>query len=222
MIMNNHSVNPKAKTMFFIILNRCSKQSDSFVQILLGGKMVPNVVIQNYPHLSKEMKNGHKNELFGKSYLIRNHFWVNFGPKRTKINPIFVRFGPYWMLISMVKMMFVIFLHKNDHRNQMMALSCLKTSFLGSENQFFNCFEKKVRPRFFFYSFAELQIWQKMIVAQKNPNILGSRPERGPIFDFWGDNRKKLKKLKKLGIFAFGDLFGTPTNPFHHSYQILM
>ena len=222
MIMNNHSVNPKAKTMFFIILNRCSKQSDSFVQILLGGKMVPNVVIQNYPHLSKEMKNGHKNELFGKSYLIRNHFWVNFGPKRTKINPIFVRFGPYWMLISMVKMMFVIFLHKNDHRNQMMALSCLKTSFLGSENQFFNCFEKKVRPRFFFYSFAELQIWQKMIVAQKNPNILGSRPERGPIFDFWGDNRKKLKKLKKLGIFALGDLFGTPTNPFHHSYQILM
>ena len=222
MIMNNHSVNPKAKTMFFIILNRCSKQSDSFVQILLGGKMVPNVVIQNYPHLSKEMKNGHKNELFGKSYLIRNHFWVNFGPKRTKINPIFVRFGPYWMLISMVKMMFVIFLHKNDHRNQMMALSCLKTSFLGSENQFFNCFEKKVRPRFFFYSFAELQIWQKMIVAQKNPNILGSRPERGPIFDFWGDNRKKLKKLKKLGIFALGDLFGTPTNPFHHSYQILI
>ena len=222
MIMNNHSVNPKAKTMFFIILNRCSKQSDSFVQILLGGKMVPNVVIQNYPHLSKEMKNGHKNELFGKSYLIRNHFWVNFGPKRTKINPIFVRFGPYWMLISMVKMMFVIFLHKNDHRNQMMALSCLKTSFLGSKNQFFNCFEKKVRPRFFFYSFAELQIWQKMIVAQKNPNILGSRPERGPIFDFWGDNRKKLKKLKKLGIFALGDLFGTPTNPFHHSYQILM
>ena len=222
MIMNNHSVNPKAKTMFFIILNRCSKQSDSFVQILLGGKMVPNMVIQNYPHLSKEMKNGHKNELFGKSYLIRNHFWVNFGPKRTKINPIFVRFGPYWMLISMVKMMFVIFLHKNDHRNQMMALSCLKTSFLGSENQFFNCFEKKVRPRFFFYSFAELQIWQKMIVAQKNPNILGSRPERGPIFDFWGDNRKKLKKLKKLGIFALGDLFGTPTNPFHHSYQILI
>ena len=113
MIMNNHSVNPKAKTMFFIILNRCSKQSDSFVQILLGGKMVPNVVIQNYPHLSKEMKNGHKNELFGKSYLIRNHFWVNFGPKRTKIDPIFVRFGSYWLLISMVKMILVNFLHKN-------------------------------------------------------------------------------------------------------------
>ena len=113
--------------------------------------MVPNVVIQNYPHLSKEMKNGHKNELFGKSYLIRNHFWVNFGPKRTKINPIFVRFGPYWMLISMVKMMFVIFLHKNDHRNQMMALSCLKTSFLGSKNQFFNCFEKKLDPDFFLF-----------------------------------------------------------------------
>ena len=184
--------------------------------------MVLNVVIQNYPHLSKKMKNGHKNELFGKSYLIRNHFWVNFGPKRTKLNPIFVRFGPYWMLISMVKMMFVIFLHKNDHRNQMMALSCLKTSFLGSENQFFNCFEKKVRPRFFFYSFAELQIWQKMIVAQKNPNILGSRPERGPILDFWGDNRKKLKKLKKLGFIGLGDLFWTPTNPFHHSYQILI
>ena len=45
-----------------------------------------------------------------------------------------------------------------------------------------------------------------------------SRPERGLIFDFWGDNRKKLKKLKKLGFFALGDLFWTPTNPFHHSY----
>ena len=135
---------------YFIFKNRHSKHSDLFVQILFSAKMVPNVVIQNYPDLSKEMKSGDKKPLFGKSYLIRNHFWVNFGPKRTKINPIFVRFGPYWMLISMVKMMFVIFLHKNDHRNQMMALSCLKTSFLGSENQFFNCFEKKVRPRFFF------------------------------------------------------------------------
>ncbi len=136
MIMNNHSVNPKAKTMFFIILNRCSKQSDLFVQILLGGKMVPNVVIQNYPHLSKEMKNGHKNELFGKSYLIRNHVWVNFRPKRTKINSIFVRFGSYWMLISMVKKILGHYLHKNGHRNQMMAISDLKWSFLGSKNQY--------------------------------------------------------------------------------------
>ena len=79
--------------------------------------------------------------LFGKSYLIRNHVWVNFRPKRTKINPIFVRFGSYWMLISMVKIIFGHYLHKNGHRNQMMALSCLKTSFLGSENQFFNTFD---------------------------------------------------------------------------------
>ena len=92
MIMNNHSVNPKAKTMFFIILNRCSKQSDSFVQILLGGKMVPNVVIQNYPHLSKEMKNGHKNELFGKSYLIRNHRIFSL-----------VHTGPYFSLLDQNK-----------------------------------------------------------------------------------------------------------------------
>ena len=126
------------------------------------------------------------------------------------------------MLISMVKIIFGHYLYENGYRDQMMALSCLKTSFLGSENQFFNCFEKKVRPRFFFYSFAELQIWQKMIVAQKNPNILGSRPERGPIFDFWGDNRKKLKKLKKLGFFGLGDLFRTPTKPFDHLYQILI
>ena len=59
-------------------------------------------------------------------------------------------------------------------------------------------------------------------LSQNNPNIVGSRSERGPIFDFWGDNRKKLKKLKKLGIFALGDLFGTPIIPFHHSYQILI
>ena len=170
--------------------------------------MVPNVVIQNYPHLSKEMKNGHKNELFGKSYLIRNHFWVNFGPKRTKINPIFVRFGPYWMLISMVKMMFVIFLHKNDHRNQMMALSCLKTSFLGSKNQFFNCFEKKVRPRFFFYSFAELQIWQKIIVAQKIPTFsissifYGCRPKNRTSARAQGESTQCLGFLGFKSIFA--------------------
>ena len=133
--------------------NRCSKHSDSFVQIPFIGEMVPNLVIQNYPDLSKEMKSGGKKPVFGESYLIRNHFWVNFGPKRTKINPIFVRFGPYWMLISMVKMMFVIFLHKNDHRNQMMALSCLKTSFLGSENQFFNTFEFFSRLQFFLLNY---------------------------------------------------------------------
>ena len=103
--------------------------------------MVPNVVIQNYPDLSKEMKNGDKKPPFGKSYLIRNHFWVNFGPKRTKTDLIFVLFGSYWMLISMVKIIFGHFLHKNGHGNRITALSCLKTSFLGSENQFFNTFD---------------------------------------------------------------------------------
>ena len=119
------------------------------------------------------------------------------------------------MLISMVKIIFGHYLHKNGHRNQMMALSCLKTSFLGSGNQFFRCFEKKFRLRFFFDFFAELQMLQKLIVAQKSPNIVGSRPECGPIFDFWSDNRKKLKKLKKLGFFALGDLHTwDPYKPF--------
>ena len=99
------------------------------------------MVIQNYPDLSKEMKVGHKKPLFGESYLIRTHFLVNFWPKMIKIGPIFVCFGSYWMLISMVKKNFGHFLHWNGHRNQMMALSCLKTSFLGSENQLFNPFE---------------------------------------------------------------------------------
>ena len=101
---------------------------------------------------------------------IKNHFLVKviiyetilgsiFGPKRTKIDPIFVHFGSYWMLISMVKMILVIFLHEDGHRNQMMAISWLKTSFLGSENQLFNTFE------FFFLTkkfglLPELQIWQ--------------------------------------------------------------
>ena len=49
---------------------------------------------------------------------------------------------------------------------------------------------------------------------------MGSRPERGPIFNFWGDNHKKLKIFKKFGFFAFGDLFGTPTVHFHNFYQI--
>ena len=110
-------------------------------QIPFSAKMVPNVVIQNYPDLSEEMKTGHNKPVFGESYVIGNHFWVNFGPKRTKIDPIFVHFGSYWMLISMVKMILVNFLHEDGHRNQMMAISCLKTSFLGSENQLFNTFE---------------------------------------------------------------------------------
>ena len=116
--------------------------------------MVPNVVIQNYPDLSKKMKSGHKKQFFGKSYVIRNHFWVNFGPKRTKIDPIFVHFGSYWMLISMVKMILVIFLHEDGHRNQMMAISCLKTSFLGSENQFFHTFDFFLRQNYKFFFVA--------------------------------------------------------------------
>ena len=92
-----------------------------------------------------------KKALFGKSYPIRNHFRVNFGPKRTKIDPIFVHFGSYWMLISMVKMILVIFLHEDGHRNQMMAISWLKTSFLGSENQLFNTFE--------FFIFFNKKFW---------------------------------------------------------------
>ena len=134
-----------------------------FVQIPFSAKMVPNVVIQNYPDLSKEMKSGHKKPLFGKSYVIQNHFWVNFGPKRTKIDPIFVHFGSYWMVISMVTIIFGHFLHKNGHRIEMMALYCLKTSFLGSENQVFNTFEFFCRLHFFKKFFAELQIWQKLI-----------------------------------------------------------
>ena len=146
----------------------------------------------------------------------------NFGPKRTKIDPIFVCFGSYWMLIFMVKIIFGHFLHKNGHRNRMMALSCLKPSFLGSKNQFFNIFEFFLRLQFFFYFFAELQVWQKLIYAKKIQNIEGSRPEPRLIFNFWSDSCKKLKKLKKLGIFALEHLFGTPTNPFHSWYQILI
>ena len=168
------------------------------------------------------MKTGHKQPLFCKSYVIRNHFWVNFGTKKTKIDPIFVHFGSYWMLISMVKMISVIFLHEDGHRNQMMAVSWLKTSFLGSKNQLFNDFEFFVFFNKKFWVVAWTTNMATNNLSPKNPNIAYSRPERGPIFDFWGDNRKKLKKLKKMGIFVLGDLFGTPTNPFHHSYQILI
>ena len=72
-----------------------------------------------------------------------------------------------------------------------MAISCLKTSFLGPENQFFSIFEKNFPQKFFLYFFAELQIWQKLVLAKKIPNIMCSRPEQGPIFDFWGDSPKK-------------------------------
>ena len=100
------------------------------------------------------MKSGHKKPLFGKSYVIRNHFWVNFGPKRTKIDSIFVHFGSYWMLICMVKMILVIFLYGDGHRNLMMAISCLKTSFLGSENQFFHTFDFFLRQNYKFFFVA--------------------------------------------------------------------
>ena len=74
-----------------------------------------------------------------------------------------VHFGAYWVLISLEKIILVIFLHKNGHRNQIKPLSCLKMSFLGPENQFFGIFEKNFPQKFFFYFFAELQIWQKLV-----------------------------------------------------------
>ena len=104
-----------------------------------------------------------KKPLFGKSYVIQIHFWVHFGPKRTKLDPNFVHLGAYWMFISMVKIILEIILHKNCHRNQIMAISCLKTSFLGPENQFFSIFEKNFPQDFFKNFFAELQICQKLV-----------------------------------------------------------
>ncbi len=89
----------------------------------------------------------HKKPLFDKSYVIQNHFQVNFGPKMTKLDQNLVHFGAYWMLISLVKIILEIFLHKNCHRNPIMAISCLKRSFLGRENQFFSIF------KFFFHIF---------------------------------------------------------------------
>ena len=105
------------------------------------------------------MKSGHKKPLLGKSYVIQNHFWVNFEPKRTKIDSIFVHFGTYWMLICIVKMILVIFLYGDGHRNQMMAIYCLKTSFLGSENQFSHTFDFFLRQNYRFFLLPELQIW---------------------------------------------------------------
>ena len=82
-----------------------------------------------------------KKTLFDKSYVIRDHFWLNFGPKMTKLDQNLVHFGAYWMLISLVKIILEIFSHKNCHRNPIMAISCLKRSFLGRKNQFFSIFE---------------------------------------------------------------------------------
>ena len=62
----------------------------------------------------------------------------------------------------------------------------------------------------------------KIDLSQKNPYLGGPRPERGPIFDFQGDDHKKLMKLKKLGFFESGDLFWTPTVPFDHFCQIFI
>ena len=70
-----------------------------------------------------------------------------------------VHFGAYWMLISLEKIILVIFLHQNGYRNRIMALSCLKTSFLGSKNQFFGVSENFLKEFFFKIFFAELQIW---------------------------------------------------------------
>ena len=112
---------------------------------------------------------GHEKPLFCKSYVVWNHFWINFGPKRTKIDPIFVHFGSYWMLISMVKMILVIFLHEDGHRNQMMAISCLKTSFLGSENQLFNTFEFFLCQNYKFFFVAWTKNMATKNLSPKNP-----------------------------------------------------
>ena len=154
------------------------------------------------------MKYGHKKPLFGKSYLIRNHFGVNFGPKRTKIDPILVRFGSYWMLISMVKMILVIFLHKNCHRNQMMAISCLKTSFLGSENQFFRCFEKKFRLQFFFIFLLNYKYGKKWYKHKKTQTFGGLAQSAGRYSIFGALTVKNWRNWKSWEFWLWGTYFG--------------
>ena len=67
--------------------NRCSKHSDSFVQIPFIGEMVPNLVIQNYPDLSKEMKNGHKKHFLVRVILYETMFGSILGLKGPKLTP---------------------------------------------------------------------------------------------------------------------------------------
>ena len=69
----------------------------------------------------------------------------------TKIDPIFC---PFWVILDVDihgENDFGIFLHEDGHRNQMMAISWLKTSFLGSKNQLFNTFE--------FFIFSNKKFW---------------------------------------------------------------
>ena len=66
--------------------------------------------------------------------------WVYFGPFRPKIEPKIVSYNDFGNC-----------LHEDGHRNQMMAVSWLKTSFLGSENQLFNTFQ--------FFIFSNKKIW---------------------------------------------------------------
>ena len=67
----------------------------------------------------------------------------------------------------------------------------------------------------------------KNIASMVYPHPIGPHekglmvPEfKGLFGHFLNSVRKKLKTFKKLGFFAFGDLFGTSTVPFHHFYQI--
>ena len=83
-------IEPKSKnTVFqnsvgFLLKSRCSGHSDWIVQIPFSRKMVPNVVIQNYPDLSKEMKNGHKKHFLVKVILYETLFGSILGLKGAK------------------------------------------------------------------------------------------------------------------------------------------
>ena len=85
---------------------------------------------------------------------------IQYDPKWTKIGSILVLLGPKLNQKLIRIMILVNCLHEDGHRNQMMAISWLKTLFLASENQLFHTFD--------FFSFLtknfgllpELQIWQ--------------------------------------------------------------
>ena len=114
------------------------------ILVLLGPKLTQKwflrrQLLRKSVFLSPDKKRSQK-PLYGESYLMQNHFWVHFGLK----GPKQTHFCTFWVILDVDihdKNNFGHSSHISVHRNQMMAISCLKTSFLGSKNQFFNFFE---------------------------------------------------------------------------------
>ena len=90
----------------------------------------------------------------------------------------------------------------------MMALSCLKPSFLGSENQFFNIFEFFLRLQFFFIFLLNYKYGKNWLKPKKTQTCGGLALSAGWYSIFGAITVRNWKNWKSWDFLLWGTYFG--------------